>query len=43
MTVRVPDGLHVEVRRVARERGVVMNDLLVEFLRRWVEHYGGRA
>jgi hypothetical protein len=43
MTMRMPAGLHSEVRRIAKEREVVMNDVLVEFLRRWVEHYGRRA
>lgn len=40
MTVRVPDGLHREFRRITGERGVSMNDELVTFIRRWVEHYG---
>ena len=40
MTIRVPVGLHAEAKRVAGRRDVSLNEVVVEFLRRWVEHYG---
>jgi hypothetical protein len=39
VTVRVPRGLHARFRFLSRERGVSMNDELVDLIRKWVFHY----
>jgi len=40
MTVRVPVGLHEEAKRIAERREVALNTVMVDLLRKWVEHFG---
>lgn len=39
VTVRVPDDLHRSARVLSVQRGESLNSVLIDLLRKWVEHF----